>query len=222
MNNAINLIKTLENEEQELLKKIEKARDNNDFGTYKNLIRVLTDVTTLKQNEIKTNKISNKEKSYALLDYKNYVSISDVEVLTTPIFKNGKLISYIGVVRFTIDNFLNELDDIKEIAHKFDLIIFKTKNDIITEKCIIKNCKIDIDKVSKKEFKYCLECNFDVTDITIENDDSDMNFITNQILKTFNNDYNISYGSYSSENPISMVLINKQNDNKIKITISKE
>jgi hypothetical protein len=219
MKTKINLIETLEKEEQELLKKIEKARNNNDFGTYKNLIRALTDVTSLKQSEIANNNIVNKEKSYALLDYKNYISISDEEVLLKPIFKNGKLISYEGIARFTIDNFLDELDDIKEISHTFDLIIFKTKDEVITERCIIKNCKVD--KVFKNGLKDGLECTFNVKDVTVESDDN-INFISNKILQTFNNDYNILYNKYSSNNSICMELINKETNNKVKIVMSKE
>jgi hypothetical protein len=48
----ITLIEALKKEEDELLKKIEKSRDNNDFGLYKNLVRALTDVTCLKQREL--------------------------------------------------------------------------------------------------------------------------------------------------------------------------
>ena len=50
--NRDSLIESLITEEQELLIKIEKSRDNNDFGLYKNLIRALTDVTMLKQREL--------------------------------------------------------------------------------------------------------------------------------------------------------------------------
>ena len=52
MENKESLIESLIAEETELLKKIKKSRDNNDFGTYKNLIRALTDVTMLKQREL--------------------------------------------------------------------------------------------------------------------------------------------------------------------------
>lgn len=50
--NRDSLIESLVKEENELLKKIEKSRENNDYGLYKNLIRALTDVTTLKQREM--------------------------------------------------------------------------------------------------------------------------------------------------------------------------
>jgi hypothetical protein len=45
------LITALKTEQQELLKKIEKSRDNNDFGLYKNLIRALTEVVHLLHEE---------------------------------------------------------------------------------------------------------------------------------------------------------------------------
>ena len=50
--NRNSLIDSLVKEENELLKKIEKSRSNDDYGLYKNLIRALTDVTTLKQREL--------------------------------------------------------------------------------------------------------------------------------------------------------------------------
>jgi hypothetical protein len=50
--NRDSLIESLIAEEQELVKKIEKARKNDDYGLYKNLIRALTDVTSLKQREL--------------------------------------------------------------------------------------------------------------------------------------------------------------------------
>jgi hypothetical protein len=50
--NGDSLIESLIAEENELLKKIKKSRDNNDFGLYKNLVRALTDVTCLKQREL--------------------------------------------------------------------------------------------------------------------------------------------------------------------------
>ena len=50
--NRNSLIDSLIKEENELLKKIEKSRSNDDYGLYKNLIRALTDVTTLKQREL--------------------------------------------------------------------------------------------------------------------------------------------------------------------------
>lgn len=46
------LLESLINEENELLRKIKYSRDNKDFGTYKNLIRALTDITTLKNREL--------------------------------------------------------------------------------------------------------------------------------------------------------------------------
>jgi len=46
------LIESLIAEEQELIKKIEKSRKDDDYGLYKNLIRALTDVTSLKQREL--------------------------------------------------------------------------------------------------------------------------------------------------------------------------
>jgi hypothetical protein len=50
--NRDSLIESLIAEEQELVKKIEKARKDDDYGLYKNLIRALTDVTSLKQREL--------------------------------------------------------------------------------------------------------------------------------------------------------------------------
>lgn len=50
--NRNSLIDSLVKEENELLKKIEKSRKDDDYGLYKNLIRALTDVTTLKQKEL--------------------------------------------------------------------------------------------------------------------------------------------------------------------------
>ncbi|WP_252225017.1 MULTISPECIES: hypothetical protein [unclassified Clostridium] len=46
------LVESLINEENELLRKIKHSRDSQDFGTYKNLIRALTDITTLKNREL--------------------------------------------------------------------------------------------------------------------------------------------------------------------------
>jgi len=50
--NRDSLIESLITEENELLQKIKHSRDNKDFGTYKNLIRALADVTSLKQKEL--------------------------------------------------------------------------------------------------------------------------------------------------------------------------
>lgn len=50
--NRDSLIESLIAEEQELIKKIEKSRKDDDYGLYKNLIRALTDVTSLKQREL--------------------------------------------------------------------------------------------------------------------------------------------------------------------------
>lgn len=50
--NRDSLIESLIAEEQELIKKIKKSRSNDDYGLYKNLIRALTDVTSLKQREM--------------------------------------------------------------------------------------------------------------------------------------------------------------------------
>lgn len=46
-----NLVSVLRNEEKELIKKIVKARENDNEGTYKNLIRSLADVVALRQRE---------------------------------------------------------------------------------------------------------------------------------------------------------------------------
>lgn len=45
------LLKTLLNEQNQLLKKIEKARNEDNYGTYKNLIQALSEITRLVNNE---------------------------------------------------------------------------------------------------------------------------------------------------------------------------
>jgi hypothetical protein len=45
------LVKALEIEQEELLKKINDTREKGDYGTYKNLIKALTDVVMLTQRE---------------------------------------------------------------------------------------------------------------------------------------------------------------------------
>lgn len=50
----MNLIETLKQEERSLMEKIRNVREKDDMNSYKNLIRCLTDVTRLKQEEMKT------------------------------------------------------------------------------------------------------------------------------------------------------------------------
>lgn len=78
------LVKALEIEQEELLKKINDTREKGDYGTYKNLIKALTDVVMLIQREydrIPKNEIQNlyfycnrfDNKIEAIISFKNEI-----------------------------------------------------------------------------------------------------------------------------------------------------
>ena len=77
------LIMTLENEENELIKKIEKCRRESDYNNYKNLIRILTEVTKLKHDEERIAKENGNLDEWTLRysDYKTEGDNSDDERL---------------------------------------------------------------------------------------------------------------------------------------------
>ena len=61
----LNLLSTLKNEQQLLLGKMRKVREDDNIGTYKNLVQALREITNLVQNE---ERAINYEKAYIEID----------------------------------------------------------------------------------------------------------------------------------------------------------
>ena len=141
------LIQTLQQEEDKLLNKLQKANNENNFGDYKMLIRTLTEVSRLKNDEIKANNLD--KKLVILFSKEGYELRSNgiKEVVTEPIIDyENKVIGYNGFIRLTndfkdlerlivIDNSNNEFLEINNIKYNNGKYNFKVKDSIIIERC---------------------------------------------------------------------------------------
>lgn len=107
------LIQTLQQEEDKLLNKLQKANNENNFGDYKMLIRTLTEVSRLKNDEIKANKVSYNRKSFLLTlvdpndkvgDFENKYLTSIFNKNINKTYNNGDLNNQYGYIIFDFDD----------------------------------------------------------------------------------------------------------------------